>query len=57
MRVDGRNIKASEDVSVHIIDSSNVVNVCRIVKQVVRLIWHEVTIDHGRQGQVEYKRV
>lgn len=55
--VDCRNIYTSEDVSVHVVDSSDVVDVSHIVEQVVRLIRQEVTVDNRRQEEVLYEGV
>ena len=57
LRVDGWNIETSEEMSIHVIGSSNVVNSSSIVEQVVRLIGQEVAVNHRRQSQVVHNRV
>ena len=55
--VDWRNIYSGEEVSIHVVHSTDVVNVSGVVEQVARVIRQEVAIDHGRQEQVFYDGV
>lgn len=38
LRVDRGNIYCGEDVSIHVVDSGDEVDVCRVGKQLVRLL-------------------
>lgn len=55
MRVDRWDVESGEEVTVHVVDSSQVVDVCGVVEQVVRLIGQEITINHRRQNQVVHQ--
>jgi len=52
--VDGGDINGSKDVAVHVIDSSDVVNVSSILEKGFRLPRKKVTIDDGGQIQFVY---
>lgn len=48
----GRNVLCGEEVSVHIINACEVVNVSSVVEQIARLIREEVSINNRRQKQI-----
>lgn len=49
--IDSRQINASEDVSIHVIDPTNVVNVSSVGKEVLWHVWEEVSIDDRSEGK------
>lgn len=44
--VDRRNVNSSKDVSIHAVDSGQVIKLSCVVKQLTGLIWDKITIDH-----------
>ena len=56
MAVDGGHVQSREEVSVHIIHASDVVNISSVVEQVSGLIWDKVSVDGGCQDQVPHHR-
>lgn len=55
--VNWRHVHSGKEVSIHVVDSCNVVYVCCVVEQVLRLIWQEVAVDHRGQDQIEYNGI
>lgn len=52
--VDRGNVEAREDVSVHVVDTGDVIHISRIVEQFTGLVGKEVPVDHSSQHQVVY---
>lgn len=50
----GRNVHCCKTVSVHVVDSCKVVDVCRIVEKPDGIIWDKVPINHGKQFERSY---
>lgn len=49
--VDGRDVDASKEVPIHVIDPSKVVNVSSVGKEVLWHVWQEVSINDRREGK------
>ena len=50
--VEGGHIYTSEEVTIHVIGTNNVIHLCGVYKQVARLVRQEVAIDDRRENQV-----
>lgn len=49
--VDSRHIDASKEVSIHVVDPSDVVNVSSVGKEFLWYVWEEVSINDRRDGK------
>ena len=49
--VEGGHIYTSEEVTIHVIGTNNVIHLCSVYKQVGRLVRQEVAIDDRRENQ------
>ena len=49
--VEGGHIYTSEEVTIHVIGTNNVIHLCSVSKQVARLVRQEVAIDDRRENQ------
>lgn len=55
--VDRGDVKGGKDVAIHVVDSSDVVNVSSIPEKGFRLIGEEVTIDDRGESQIVYNGI